>query len=202
MSKGFDCTSDLTPYGQAIKDAGYTYVSRYYYSGVSHAKVKLSRAEALHLSVMGIYLVSVFENNPTSAGYFSLQQGESDGHDAFWYADNTIRQPLDTSIYFTVDYDATLSEIQNYIVPYFRGVRATCAEYERRVYGSGLVCRILSELGLVSGTWLAQSTGWAEYEQYKASNQWNLLQLWTTTWNGLSIDPLISNGNGGGWLTK
>lgn len=202
MSKGFDCTSDLTPYGQAIKDAGYSFCARYYYSGISHAKVKLSRAEALHLSGMGIYLVSVFEDNPTSAGYFSEQRGMDDGRHAFGYAAIGVQQPQGTPIYFTVDYDATPQDLTATIVPYFRSVRESRGSYLVGVYGSGLVCRTLKELGLVSYSWLAQSTGWAEYEQYKQSNQWNLLQLWTTDFHGLSIDPLISNGNGGGFLVK
>lgn len=192
MSKGFDCTDDLTDHGGQIVQAGYEFVGRYY-CGPSHNKTRLTRAEALHLSGLGLFVVSVFENDGDHAGYFSYSQGVDDGRNAFDYA-WLIKQPLKTPIYFAVDFDATEVEFTNHIVPYFKGIYH--GAHPVGVYGSGFVCRRLLELGLVSHTWLAQSPGWAEWDTFK---NWNIKQLPTVTWNGLSIDPDISSGNGGGW---
>lgn len=195
-TRGFDCVSDLTPFGAEIVAAGYSFVARYYFSGISHAKVKLSRAEALHLSSMGIYLVSVFENAGDHAGYFNGLRGDADGRDAFVYARDTIQQPDNTPIYFAVDFDASEADLRSHIIPYFYALRDSPRAHHVGVYGSGFVCRRLKELGLVSFTWLAQPPGWAEsdYQDY------NLKQLMPSkTFHGLDIDEDISNGNGGGW---
>lgn len=197
MSKGFDTTEDLSSRGQQILDSGYAWVGRYYYSGISHSKTKLSRAEALHLSGMGIFLVAVFENAGDHAGYFSAEQGDKDGQNAFWYADNTIRQPLGTPIYFAVDFDASEHDLQSHIIPYFRELwKGIQGDFKIGVYGSGFVCRRLASLGLVSYTWLAQSKGWAESREKR---DYNIVQHDTITWHGIEIDPGDSNGNGGGF---
>lgn len=198
MAKGFDTAQDCTAHGQQIKDAGYEFVARYYFSGISHEKVKLSRAEALHLSSMGLYLVSVFENAGDHAGYFSGTQGQADGVSAFGYAHDTIGQPNGTPVYFAVDFDATENDLWK-IGPYFEGIRRWMHNnggYAVGVYGSGFVCRRLKELGLVSFTWLAQSRGWSESETYTG---WNIKQFASSTFVDMDIDLDISNGNGGGW---
>lgn len=198
-NKGFDCTSDLSAHGQQIKDAGYEFVVRYTYNLAKSSKDKLSRAEALHLSSMGIYLVNVYENASDHIGYFTRQQGVNDGMNSFEYASQSLQQPQGTPIYFTVDLDVTRAQFTQSVVPYFQAIRPFRGKYEVGVYGNGMVCRLLKEMGLVEFTWLAQPPGWAEpdYAGY------NLRQLMPSkTFHGLSIDEDISNGNGGGFLVK
>lgn len=196
MSKGFDTISDCTSHGGQINSAGYKFVARYYFSGISHVKTKLTHAEAKHLSDMDISLVAVFENASDHAGYFSLGQGTLDGASAYSYAANTIHQPEGTPIYFTVDYDASEQDLQQRIIPYFKGVRQARGNYFVGVYGSGFVCRRLKELGLVSFTWLAQSTGFSESREY---TDWNIKQGNTTTLFGMDVDLDVSNDNAGGF---
>lgn len=198
-NKGLDTAQDLSAHGQQLVDGGFTYVCRYTFSVAHSSKDKLTHSEAVHLSRMGIYLVNVFENDPTKPEYFSYSKGVSDGTAAFDYAFGVLGQPKGTPIYFTVDYDATEHDLQTHIIPYFKGLRTPKYGYLLGVYGSGLVCRRLLEEGLVSFTWLAQSTGWAEYREYEQSGKWNLRQLWSTSWHGIDVDTDISNGNGGGW---
>lgn len=70
---------------------------------------------------------------------------------------------------------------------YFRAVRDEFQKeaaknggrtYDIGGYGSGLVCKTLLDKKepLVKHCWLAQSTGWPEYEEFKTTNQWGLLQ--------------------------
>lgn len=200
-NRGFDCTEDLTSHGGQIVQAGYEFVGRYY-CGPSHNKTRLSRVEALHLSGLGLFLVTVFENNGNHAGYFTLQQGLNDGGNAFDYGAIIIRQPAGSPVYFAVDFDATESDIQQHIIPYFDGVRGSMHRHGGSavgVYGSGFACRRLLELGLASHVWVAQSPGWAEYHTF---NDWNLRQGATVMWNGISIDLDVSSGNGGGWQVR
>lgn len=196
MSKGFDSISDCTSHGVQIKSSGYSFVGRYYFSGISHVKTKLSYKEAKHLSDLGIYLVAVFENASNHKEYFSLVQGTLDGASAFSCAENTIKQPLGTPIYFTVDYDASEQDLTQRIIPYFKGIRQSKGEYLVGVYGSGFICRRLKELGLVHFTWLAQSGGWSESKTY---SDWNINQGNTTTLFGMDIDLDQSNNNAGGF---
>jgi hypothetical protein len=48
--------------------------------------------------------------------------------------------------------------------------------YEIGAYGSGLVCDFLLGNKLVTYCWLAQSTGWPNYSEFKDSGKWSLLQ--------------------------
>src|SRR5689334_15649373 len=75
LSKGFDTTDDCTPHGQQILDAGYTWVGRY----SSHSNWKnMTRAEGLHLSNMGIFLVNVWESAGDQVSFFTEGQGRQD----------------------------------------------------------------------------------------------------------------------------
>ncbi len=198
-SKGFDTGSDCTPHGQQILDGGYSFCARYTFSGVSHAKTKLTHKEAAHLSGMGIYLVNVFQNSADHAEYFSRKQGTSDGMAAFAYANDVLQQPHSAPVYFAVDFDASEEDMRRRVIPYFLALDNVRGQYQCGVYGSGLVCRKLHELGLVSFTWLAQSMGFRESKAYRDGKQWSLLQHMQTTFHGLQIDPLESQGNGGGF---
>ncbi len=199
MNKGFDTISDCSSHGGQIKSGGYSFVARYYFSGISRVKTKMSYSESKHLSSMGISLVAVFENAADHASYFSLGQGTLDGASAYSYAAHTIKQPEQTPIYFAVDYDASEQDLQQRIIPYFKGVRQSRGNYFVGVYGSGFICKRLKELGLVSYTWLAQSSGWSESKTY---TDYNIKQGATTTFAGMDIDTDISNGDVGGFKVE
>ena len=77
------------------------------------------------------------------------------------------------------------------IVPYVKGYfsdinrvfrEAASADPARTfdigAYGSGLICRVLlADKSLnIKHCWLAQSTGWPEYDRFKTGNTWSLLQ--------------------------
>ena len=170
---------------------------------ISHAKTKLTPAEAEALSAAGLYVVAVFENAPTQASYFSHAKGVSDGAAAFRYAADQIGQPLSSPIYFTVDYDASSGDLGGVIADYFTGLaEAFAAEshggdsYPIGVYGSGLTCSQLTARGAVTFTWLAQSSGWSGFHTFTT---WNLKQGPTQTVLGLSVDLDQSQGHGGGF---
>jgi hypothetical protein len=69
------------------------------------------------------------------------------------------------------------------------------------IYGSGRVCDRLFSLGLVSRTWLANTSRWGEFANYKT---WNVKQaLRSDPFNlGLKVDPDVANADFGGFTTS
>ena len=73
-----------------------------------------------------------------------------------------------------------------FVRQYFEDVRAVVkaaespdrasATYKVGAYASGYVCDFLLTNNLVDTCWLAQSTGWPGYDDFKASKKWVLLQ--------------------------
>lgn len=196
MSKGFDTTSNVTPHIQAMKNAGFTFVCRYY----SHSAWKnLTPAEAKAISGEGLYIVAVWESAGDHASFFTQAQGELDGESAYAFG-QMIGQPFDTPIYFAVDYDA---DPHVGVSEYFNGVRQAFQRhgqigvdaYHVGVYGSGAVCQYLDSIGYVSYTWLAQSTGWLGSASYA---DYNIKQGPGTTLFGMQIDTDTASPKGGG----
>lgn len=196
MKKGFDADRDLTPFGYCLLAEGYSFVCRYY--NVNDPLKNLTYPEASFLSGIGLGLVAVWENGfPTESSYFSEPKGYYDGLEAYQYASLTINQPSNTPIYFAVDYDASVEDVNGPISSYFTGLAKAFNELSRNnpkyhigVYGSGLVCGRIKEAKLASYTWLAQSTGWRESGLY---NDYNIKQLAETTecvdLGGITGDP-------------
>ncbi len=191
--RGLDTTESTIPHIHAIKAAGYSFVARY----SSHSVWKnVTREEAQALTHAGIYLVNVWEVGNTE-GYFTHAQGLVDGAASFAFAQH-IGQPFNSPIYYAVDLDIAPVKV----VAYFQGVRESLQRhgqigkttYEVGVYGPGAVCKFLHDAGLVSFTWLDQSSGHsgADYAD------WNLRQLMGATIAGMRADPDIAAAKGGG----
>jgi hypothetical protein len=129
--------------------------------------------EAKELLDKGIQIVTVYEDGPTEAAYFSSSRGQQDGRNANDFA-AAIGQTAGSAIYFAVDYDASESHTQGVIEKYFEGVLDGLAaagggkaQYEIGVYGSGRVCSHIKETKkLAKFSWLAESHGWAGHAAY------------------------------------
>ena len=81
----------------------------------------LTPREAHDLCEAGFLLVVVWELLAIP-GYFSNLQGQADGQYAYRYANEMIRQPENSAIYFAVDFDATQKQFAEGIAPYFEGI--------------------------------------------------------------------------------
>lgn len=180
--KGFDANVDLTRFAACMKSAGYDFVCRYY--NVINPHKNLSLGEAKALVAAGLRLVAVWENGfPTKAAYFSHPKGVFDGTSAYHFAQHDIGQPAGTPIYFTVDYDASQTDVNGVITAYFQGIRdafntigSNQPAYSVGVYGSGLVCSSLLNAGLVKFTWLSQSSGFRGSKTFKNFNMKQLAE--------------------------
>lgn len=156
-----------------------SFIARYYSRG-NNVK-NLTDSEALALTTAGFQLIVIYENAPTRPEYFSFAAGHNDAVDAYHYADLVIHQPLNSTIYFAVDFDAPRSVIAGSISDYFAGVNKgfndasnSSPSYSIGVYGSGATCDwCLSHLSFIKHTWLAESTGWAGSQSF---TRWDIKQ--------------------------
>jgi hypothetical protein len=198
MPTGFDTTQDTTTNASNIKKLGYDFVARYL--SQSHWKV-ITPGEATALASAGLNLVLVYEDSPTSADYFSYGRGLVDGLRAAQQADLLGAMP-GTALYFTVDYDASGTDIGGVITQYFNGVvdslnsraAADNTAYVVGVYGSGATCAAITGAGLARFGWLAQSRGWSGHDGYSG---WSIRQNMPAVIAGLSVDPDDAIGNYG-----
>jgi hypothetical protein len=164
-----------------LQALGVSFVARYY-TNLQRTRNpgKVLRPNEAHvLSQAGFSIVVVWELLDTP-GYFSLDQGRDDGAYAYGYANEIIQQPENSSIYFSVDFDATQDQFRSSVVPYFQGVSQAFQEasqgapiYSIGVYGSGAVCASLKQLGLARNSWVAQSRGWSGSAGY---SDWQIQQ--------------------------
>jgi hypothetical protein len=204
-----DCSVHSTAYIPCLQQTGVKVVFRYYAQAFqpSIPEKILKPDEAIALSKAQISIGVVYQYNAGSKNAFNLEQGKVDGRFARDYAANTIKQPAGSAIYFGVDYDVqhdpahdTRREIDNNIVPHFRGLVAAMAEdkdyvtFDIGVYGAWNVCDRLVKENLVKYTWLSQSTDYGGPEnrkKYVQSKAWDLLQRMPRTdlCPGLEYDP-------------
>ena len=175
-------TSKLT----CLNTSGVTAIMRYYNftnsSSLPEKRLRLPEAQAI--AAAGIRLGVVFQQGQNNALAFSDAQGFKAGLRAFTYARDEIGQPTGSGIYFSVDFDATASETNQRVVPFFEGVRRAFDQesnggpsYRVGVYGSGLVSSILTAEGLIELTWLAMSRGFSGTKAAIHAGAFNLNQL-------------------------
>lgn len=185
------CTSSSL---SCLQSEGIAFVGRYYSRTTKIAGKKLTPDEAALISKAGLQIVAVYEDGPTSCDYFSADRGMQDADGAIAQAEE-IGQPKGSCIYFTVDYDATSSDIEGNITAYFKAIAETLADqYVVGVYGSGAVCTAIIGSGLAKLAWLAQSTGWSGYSQFTG---WNIKQGPEQSICGLNSDSDIAQGDFG-----
>jgi hypothetical protein len=138
------------PDPQVLKDAGLTFVCRYY----SHDGSKnLSLAEAQGYAKAGLDVVAVWEStaNAAAAGH---DQGRADAAAALTLA-KACGQPDDAPIYFAIDFEATLAQVKGY----FEGIATVLPLRRIGAYGGYGVEHELFDAGLIRYGW--QTYAWS-----------------------------------------
>lgn len=156
--KGCDTATALTNAQiQTLVNNGYTFVGKY----LPGSAFPMTVAEKDRILSANLSIVSIFEYNPTSASYFTSAQGAVDAQTAINGA-TAMGQPSGTPIYFTVDYDATNSEISGCISTYLNAVyqkfNALGNPYKIGLYGSGALLEYFKSY--TDYLWLACATAW------------------------------------------
>lgn len=144
---------------------------------------RMELAEAQTLAAHGIQIGVTFQQRQNQIADFSESQGVAAGRRAYRFAKDSIGQPAGSGIYFSVDFDASSSEIKNGIAPFFQGVKRAFAEesggtpdYRTGAYGSGLTCATLTQQELIELTWLAMSTGFRGTREALSAGNFHLAQ--------------------------
>ena len=181
-----------------LVNEGYTFIARYLAGNYA-----LTSTEKSTVTGGGLFIVSIWEKGlPTKSSYFTEGKGTSDATSAIEAA-QAIGQPSGTPIYFTVDYDATASDISGPIKQYLQAVKKVFADknypYALGLYGSGSVLSYYKNT--YTYTWLAGATGWSgskTYTGYCLKQYSNGTTLGSGT-EKIKIDKDNSNGAAGGW---
>lgn len=198
QNKGLDSARDVSDKCAALAADGITFVVRYYFHKSAFKDV-LKMPEAKTISSHGMYVLSVWEQNPTSVAAFTTALGIYDCVGAIQDAEGA-KQPLETPIYFAVDFDAQPQDFQA-IKDYFLAIRTRMLNsrwpYHPRCYGPKAVIDMLVAAGLIDSGWEAQSTGWSGYET--AGTDLAMIQSREVTLEGLDVDMDTSFGSAGGW---
>lgn len=184
-----DCITTVTPArAKALYDAGYRVVGRYLDERPdSTLNKKIQPGELQTLFDNGLRVFPISQYNGRSLAYFTKEQGRQDATDAHAAAVGHGFRP-GTVIYFAVDFDATQSDIDTNVLPYFEGIVAGLATAGRRyphgVYGARNVCSQVSEH---TGAWWSflagMSTGYAGNMGFPLPDNWAFNQV-QTLWAG------------------
>ena len=165
-----------------LKAQGRDFVFRYYSRTTQLPEKQLRPREAAELARAGVDIAVVYQDRGRKTEDFGKVRGKLDGASAFAAA-GQIGQPAGSAIYFAVDTDFSATELRDFVIPYFQGVKAAMdaasggtSIYQLGVYGSGLTCRLLDEANLVEFKWLAEATGWRESKTYDG---WDVKQFVT-----------------------
>lgn len=142
-----------------------------------HGRKVMTPAAAGVLSSSGLSLVMVYEDAPTDISYFSSERGRADALEAVRQA-KALGQPVETPIYFTVDYDASNADVHGAIAAYGTAFRDTLASssYLCGVYGNGAVAEamIYADVSHYTFIWGAHKTNGTE--DFIKSNSWHVMQ--------------------------
>lgn len=203
MSNGFDAFASMKG-GVAEKFSadGYTFSAGYLFTH-SAFKVLRDRSECEAVSAANMYNVLIYENgSPTTDAYFTAYTSAYDAEHAPRLAVAT-GAPIDGSValYFAVDGDCS-ADPESVVAAYFKVVHAAtkAAGFACGVYGSGAVCKMLTDLGYVSKTWLSQSTGFPGYLGWMHSA--DIVQGKSAQVHSIDIDYDTSSGHAGGFKVQ
>lgn len=195
MIRIIDTAQNASAAASCLREAGIEVVVRYYSEFTRLPGKRLGAQEAAALGEAGLRLCAVYQDAQTEPRHFSHSRGLARGSYAYRYAQDVIRQPPGSAIYFAVDFDADDGDVDDAVAPFFQGVASAFEresggrpDYRIGVYGSGLVCRRLLDDGIAAFAWLARSRGWRETERFDASGAWVLKQTDETELCGLGVD--------------
>jgi Domain of unknown function (DUF1906) len=188
----------------ALKKAGVETIIRYYNFNNSKKlpEKRIEKAEAAAIHAAGMTVAVVFQQFQRDVGDFTADKGKSSFARAIELAGN-IGQPAGGVIYFACDVDFIKKTQLAAVETFFTAISASMATLPKAerfmigAYGSGTVLAMLQAKKLVERTWLAQSTGWSGFKDYKKSKAWALLQGPQTKVGGLDCDTNEANGDFG-----
>nr|OTP10638.1 hypothetical protein A5888_003936 [Enterococcus sp. 9E7_DIV0242] len=193
-AQGFDASTRMTQEMiNTVKSSGMSYAGRYLTGtvgvGANRRAKNLTIPEAKLLLENGINIIPIYQDNSAQLSDYTRKIGEIDGNAAFQRAFE-LGLPADTIIYFAVDVDITSDQIEEYILPYFKGINDALVSfglkwdyfytYRIGVYGPRNVCKILADKGLASPNCYVSnmSSGFSANLGYPQPREWAFDQFY------------------------
>ncbi len=167
MLEGISTNRRCDGFAGCLLDAGKNFVIRYHSRTTAQPQKRISPKEAAELARAVLTIATVYQDRARELSDFGFDRGRLDGASAQTFA-SQIGQTPGSAVYFAVDTDFSAAQIQQAVLPYFRGVKAGMDDaaggataFEIGVYGSGLSCQLVRDThALARYAWLAEATGW------------------------------------------
>ena len=106
------------------------------------------------LLAAGLNVFPIFQTQGNKASYFTAKQGTEDALTAKEAAQN-LGFPSSATIYFCVDYDVLMADVESKILPYFRSVKTALGNaYKIGAYGPRYICTKLAEMDLCTSSFV------------------------------------------------
>ena len=184
----------------AIKNAGYTDVGRYLTNTPGGTLDKAMTSEELEiLKAADLNVFPIFQTRGNEASYFTAEQGTADAQTAKAAAQN-FGFPPSATIYFCVDYDVLMADIDSRILPYFRSVKAEMGNaYKIGAYGPRYICTKLAEKNLTTYSFVCDmSTGFTCNIGQKMPTNWAYdqfaeISVSKSEFSGMDYDKCIAS---------
>ena len=184
----------------AIKQKNYTDVGRYLTNASSNGLDKALTLDEMEILIaVGLNVFPIFQTIGNKVSYFTAQQGLADGL-AAKKATQKFGFPPSATIYFCVDYDVLMADIEGNILPYFRNVKAALNNaYKMGAYGPRYICTKLAEMNLTTSSFVCDmSSGFTCNIGHKLPDNWAYDQFAevasaNSTINNLNYDKCIAS---------
>lgn len=190
---------------QTLVEDGRTIVGRY----ISGTTKKLTHNELQIIYDAGLKVFPIYQTTNNYRNYFTAGRGRRDAY----YAIEALRDlyfPDGTTVYFAVDFDATVDDVNGYVLPYFAAIKEEFDEfgsdkYKIGIYGPRYVCTLVKEAGYsVSSFVCDMSAGFACNIGFPLPEDWAFDQISTLTLGtgdaAIEIDNNIASGRNNGVL--
>lgn len=196
-----DCMTPLTQTtAQILVNNGRTAVGRYI-SGGTNKKLTLSELEIIYNA--GLKVIPIYQWTNNRAEYFTVNKGARDAYWAYRYLID-LKFPESTIFYVAVDFDASVSDVEEYVLPYFREFKEKFdsinkKSYKIGIYGPRYVCTLIKNAGISESSFVCDmSSGFSCNIGYPLPSDWAFDQISTITLsengNSIKIDNNLASG--------
>ena len=184
----------------ALVETGFTDIGRYLTNapGSSFDK-KMTREELEILKNAGLNVFPIFQTFGNQVSYFTAYQGISDAITAKKAAQD-FGFPPSATIYFCVDYDVLMADIESNIIPYFQNIKEQIGNsYKIGAYGPRYICTKLANMNLTTSSFVCDmSTGFTcnigqKMPENWAYDQFTEISLASSPFSGMDYDKCIAS---------
>ena len=186
-----DTCFQITPSrAQMLKNNGFEVIGRYLTGYISEQKPKsLAIGELQTILDAGLKAFIIYQENNRDIRDFSVKKGNEAAIKAVEAAIKN-KVPEETIIYFAVDLDVYEDQINNYIIPYFKGINNFIgSKYKVGIYAPRLVCQKVTEANYAISSFVADmSSGYSCNVGQKMPNNWNYDQFKEITMYNSEMD--------------